>query len=155
VRRFDLRSLRFHDESETWRELPVEVAPFVFGGLEYGVEGGVVELLLHAARVDQRLTLTGSFTTVIVGPCYRCLEDARVEVSARGIEYVRGGESEEDEEEGGEGYVRVFQVDVERWVRDLIADALPLQLLCREDCRGLCAVCGLNLNERPEHAHEE
>ena len=33
--------------------------------------------------------------------------------------------------------------------------ALPPQLLCREDCAGLCAVCGENLNEAgPDHAHE-
>ena len=45
-------------------------------------------------------------------------------------------------------------VDVERWVRDLIAEALPPKLLCRDDCRGLCAVCGADLNADPEHRHD-
>jgi uncharacterized protein len=31
---------------------------------------------------------------------------------------------------------------------------LPFQPLCREDCQGLCAVCGANLNVDPEHSHE-
>ena len=35
-------------------------------------------------------------------------------------------------------------------MRDLIAEALPLKLLCRDDCRGLCAVCGADLNADPE-----
>ena len=32
---------------------------------------------------------------------------------------------------------------------------VPANLLCREDCAGLCPVCGANLNEAgPEHHHE-
>jgi uncharacterized protein len=31
---------------------------------------------------------------------------------------------------------------------------LPLQIVCRDDCKGLCPVCGENLNEAPlEHGH--
>ena len=43
MRRFDLHSLRFHDASEIWRTLPVEVAPFLYGGLEYHVPEDLVE----------------------------------------------------------------------------------------------------------------
>ena len=32
--------------------------------------------------------------------------------------------------------------------------ALPVRILCTDECRGLCAICGANLNEDPEHAHE-
>ena len=32
--------------------------------------------------------------------------------------------------------------------------ALPDQILCREDCAGLCPVCGADLNVEP-HEHEE
>lgn len=27
--------------------------------------------------------------------------------------------------------------------------------LCREDCLGLCPICGFNLNDDPEHNHGE
>jgi uncharacterized protein len=153
MKRFDLRSLRFHDASEVWRTLPVEVAPFTFGGLDYGVPDGVVETTLTAARVGDSLTLTLDFDTSVTGSCQRCLADADLPVVARGIEYVRHGESEGDDED--DGYVVAHQVDLERWVRDLIAEALPPKLLCREDCRGLCPVCGADLNADPGHAHEE
>jgi uncharacterized protein len=153
MRRFDLRSIRFGDASETWRRLPVEVAPFVFGGSEYAIVGGAVELLLTVGRVGDNLTLVGEVDSDVVGPCQRCLGDADVRVEARGVEYVRHGDAEGDEEE--EGYVASSIVDVERWVRDLIAEALPPKLLCREDCRGLCPVCGADLNADPSHRHEE
>jgi uncharacterized protein len=154
MRRFDLHSLRFGDASETWRRLPVDVEPFLFGGLEYSVPGGSVDLLLTAARVGDNVTLTAEFETDVVGPCQRCLDDADVCVEARGVEYVRHGDSE-GEEEDDEGYVVANVVDVERWTRDLIADALPPKLLCRDDCLGLCPVCGADLNADPGHGHDE
>jgi uncharacterized protein len=154
MRRFDLRALRFGDASETWRRLPVDVEPFLFGGLEYSVPGGSVDLLLTAARVGDNVTLTAEFETDVVGPCQRCLDDADVCVEARGVEYVRHGDSE-GEEEDDEGYVVANVIDVERWTRDLIADALPPKLLCRDDCLGLCPVCGADLNADPGHGHDE
>jgi uncharacterized protein len=71
----------------------------------------------------------------------------------RRIDYVRHGDSEVDDED--DGYVAAYQADLGRWVRDLIADALPAKLLCREDCRGLCDVCGADLNAVTDHRHEE
>ena len=42
----------------------------------------------------------------------------------------------------------------ERWLRDAVAEALPAQILCREECRGLCPVCGIDLNEAGDgHRH--
>ena len=159
MRRFDLRSLRFGPDSEAWRSLPVDTEPFVFGGLEYVVPGGVVDLELEAARVDDQLTLKARLDTELEGPCQRCLEAAVVPVSASGMEYVRRGDSEtgeteDDEDEALEGYARGFVLDVQRWVRDLIGDALPVKLLCREDCAGLCPVCGADLNADPGHSHD-
>lgn len=154
MRRFDLRSLRFGDASETWRRLPVEVEPFVFGGVDYEVGGGEVDFLLTVARVGDSLTLTAEFDTDVAGPCQRCLEDADVALEVRGVDYVRHGDSEGGDEED-EGYVTSSIVDLERWARDLIAETLPPKVLCRDDCRGLCAICGADLNKDPEHRHDE
>jgi uncharacterized protein len=35
-----------------------------------------------------------------------------------------------------------------------VALALPDKILCREDCAGLCPVCGRDLNREP-HEHED
>jgi uncharacterized protein len=152
MRRFDLRTLRVADGSETWRRLPVEVDPFVFGGLDYAVAGGVVDAQLTVSRVGARLTLALEVEADVLGPCQRCLGDADVHAAARGLEYSHHGDAEGDDED--EGYVAGYIVDLERWTRDLVADALPPKLLCRDDCRGLCPVCGAELNADPEHAHE-
>jgi len=44
--------------------------------------------------------------------------------------------------------------DLEALLRDTLVEALPLQPLCREDCRGLCSQCGVDLNEHPDHHHD-
>jgi len=151
MRRFNLRSLSFGERNESERRLFVDVEPFSFGGLDYEVTGGGVELTLSAARVGAQLTLRGKGVATISGPCQRCLGDAELEVPIACEDYVAGGGSEgADDEPYVEGYV----LDLTRWVRDALAEALPAQILCSAQCRGLCAVCGANLNEAGDgHVH--
>lgn len=153
MRRFDLRSLHYDDASEAWRRLPVEVAPFTFGGMTYEVVDDVVDLDLTVARVGSNLTLTASFQTALQGPCQRCLDEAVIEIDAQGVDFVHNGDSEVDPDDEESGYVESHSLDLDRWVRDLIAEALPGKLLCSDECLGLCPTCGRNLNESPEHGH--
>jgi uncharacterized protein len=80
----------------------------------------------------------------------RCLEDAApsFEVDAREIDQAGGGD------ELSSPYVDGEELDVASWARDAYALTLPAQLLCREDCAGLCPECGVNLNEEPGHGHD-
>ena len=48
-------------------------------------------------------------------------------MEVRGVEYVRHGDSEGAEDDEEETYTVSSIVDLERWVRDLIAEALPAQ----------------------------
>jgi uncharacterized protein len=41
------------------------------------------------------------------------------------------------------------ELDITDDIRDTLLLALPMKMLCTEDCRGLCAGCGANLNEEP------
>jgi uncharacterized protein len=47
------------------------------------------------------------------------------------------------------------ELDLHAWARDALALALPAQLTCRPDCAGLCPQCGANLNDEPDHRHDE
>ena len=81
----------------------------------------------------------------------RCLEPAspRLDVDAREVHQPGGGE------ELTSPYVdQSGELDLGAWARDALALALPGQITCRDDCRGLCPRCGANLNDDPEHAHE-
>jgi uncharacterized protein len=92
------------------------------------------------------------FTTRLVGPCFRCLDDAALELSIDVREYqaTTPGESEELRTP----YVTDDRLDVAAWGRDAVALELPDKILCRPGCAGLCSVCGRNLNDEP-HTHED
>lgn len=149
MRRFDLHSLRFGERSEIRRVVSVDLTPFTLGGLEYAVAGGVMEVELTASRVGAHLSLKGRGQGSLSGVCQRCLAEALVPVAVACEEYVKGGDSE-----GEDGYSRGWFLDLEGWVRDAIADSMPQQILCRDDCRGLCQECGADLNlVGADHAH--
>jgi uncharacterized protein len=81
----------------------------------------------------------------------RCLEpaDRRFEVEVREVHQPGAGDELQSPYVSDDG-----ELDVEAWARDALALALPAQITCRPDCAGLCAQCGANLNEDPDHAHE-
>jgi uncharacterized protein len=92
------------------------------------------------------------FAARLHGPCFRCLDDAVLDlpIDAREYQATSPGESEELRTP----YVVDDKLDLGAWSRDAVALALPDKILCRADCAGLCPVCGKNLNVEP-HAHEE
>jgi len=132
-------------------ELPVRVDGFSFGGERYSVPGHSVGALLDVSHTTSGYSLRLRFEAELDGPCVRCLEGAghRVEVDAREIDQPGGGD------ELSSPYLEGQELDLHGWARDALALALPAQIVCREDCAGLCAVCGENLNQAgAEHAHE-
>jgi uncharacterized protein len=133
-------------------DLHVHIEPFEFGNESYAVVPDLVPVRLDVSRTTGNgWALRVRFTAGLHGPCMRCLEPAspRFEVDAREVQQPGGLE------ELTSPYLDdVGDLDVEAWARDALALALPGQIACREDCRGLCPQCGANLNLDPEHAHD-
>ena len=40
-----------------------------------------------------------------------------------------------------------MEADITDYIRDIVLTAIPMKVLCKEDCRGLCVKCGMNLNK--------
>ncbi len=85
-------------------------------------------------------------TEVVLGiPCSRCLEEIPYPVSIKVMEEIDFGHMEEEEEFP---YLEDKVLDLDMLIFDEIVPKLPTRVLCREDCKGLCPVCGTNLNEK-------
>jgi len=149
---FDLGALRLTSGEGRRLELEVALDALTFAAETYEIQPAVVAAVLDISCMTRGgYALRLRFDAALRGPCMRCLEPAwpSVAVDAREVNQPGGGE------ELSSPYVRDDELDVRAWARDALALALPAQLLCREDCAGLCAVCGENLNEaEPDHAHE-
>lgn len=82
-------------------------------------------------------------STEIVLLCDRCLAPVRkelcFEIKERFAHTGRG--NEETETFSGD------QIDLTDFVKRGMITALPMKILCSEDCKGLCSICGKDLNE--------
>ena len=54
--------------------------------------------------------------------------------------------SDLDEEDSS--YIEDKYLDLDILIFDEVVPKLPSRVLCKEDCKGLCPVCGTNLNEK-------
>ncbi len=150
---FELAPLGLSSGDGRRLELHTAIEPFDYGGQSYAVEPFLVPVRLDVSRTTgSGWALRLRFSASLSGPCMRCLEPAGMtfEVDAREVSQPGGGEELLSPYVDQAGDV----LDLAAWARDALALALPAQLTCRADCEGLCAQCGANLNEDPDHGHE-
>jgi uncharacterized protein len=149
---FELGTLALHSGEGRSLELTVPIDPFELAGQSYSAAGGDVLVKLDVDRMTSGYALRIRYAVRLEGPCMRCLDDAGrapTEVDAREIDHPGGGEDMTSP------YMDDTELDIASWTRDALLLALPAAIVCSEDCRGLCAICGENLNTAgPEHSHE-
>jgi uncharacterized protein len=152
VKTFNLRTLKLRPGEEYRDEVEIELEPFELGGERYLPVPEKVPAELAISRASTGAVFELRFGIRLHGPCYRCLEDAVLDlpISAREYQATSPGDAEELKTQ----YVVDDRLDLTAWARDATALALPDKILCRPDCAGLCPVCGRNLNDEP-HTHDE
>ena len=132
--------------------LEVPVAGFDFGGQRYGVRDGFVDARLDVDHTTTGYSLRVRFEAALEGPCMRCLDPAEqaVAVDLREVDQPGGGEELSSPYVDGRGPRRGGLGP-----RRPGARPSRRRSCAREDCLGLCTICGENLNTAgPGHAHE-
>jgi len=147
----NLRTLRLRSGEQYRTTETLMLEPFDLGGQRYAPVPDEVAAEVVVTQATTGTVFELSFAVRLEGPCFRCLEDAALDLKIRAREYQAN--DPEGDEELATAYVHEDRLDLEEWARDAIADLLPEQILCREDCAGLCPECGRNLNDEP-HEHE-
>jgi len=152
MKSFNLRQLKLRPGEEHRDEIQLDLEPFELGGERYLPVPDTVPAELAVTKATTGTVFRLGFTTRLHGPCYRCLEDAVLEVPIAAREYQ--ATDPEGSDELRNPYLDADNLDLALWARDAVALALPDKILCRADCAGLCPVCGKDLNEEP-HTHDE
>lgn len=100
--------------------------------------------------------LDASLTYVQTLRCVRCLEGFETPVASEVSLLIRVGEPETsaeelelEEEDLGILSIEEPQLDTHPILLEQVHLGVPMKPLCREDCTGLCADCGQNLNAGP------
>jgi uncharacterized protein len=115
-----------------------------------------------------RVLLKGAFSASVKAPCKRCVKDVQLSVPVKfELNLVpqapvrdddEDGEADDDGKAPRAGSFRLEEVDSEPFdgktiqldpiIREQLLLALPVSVVCKDDCSGLCTVCGQDLNEK-------
>lgn len=112
---------------------------------------GTVEL---SAGSLGEIRVKGHVTVRMEADCDRCLEPAACPVDSDFELYYRpvtggyGEEKELGEDEAQMGFYEGDGLELNDVLREQVLLALPMQRICREDCKGICPVCGQNRNQK-------
>jgi uncharacterized protein len=125
-----------------------ELSPFADSVIK--VEAAGIELTIQ--KSGEEFFCQGQVTAQVVMECARCLGEFTTELSGSADFVVCSQIKTDGQEDVPDDEDRVyfkgteFKVDVTEPVRQAMVLAVPLKPLCSEDCKGLCAMCGANLN---------
>jgi len=117
-----------------------------------------IKTALRAIRIGDMIEVTGRIDTQIRLPCGRCLEEYEIPLKSRvDLTYVqRIPDAPEDEPleeielkaaDMGLTHFQGENIDLRDGIQEQVILAIPIKALCRENCKGLCASCGHDLNE--------
>ena len=129
-------------------EITLKRFDFPFGS--YPVEKASPLSLTITNKGKKVLQLEGKITLEVVIPCARCLEDVRTTLE---IDFDKEVDMKLSEEERLDAldesdFLHGYNLDVDKLVYGEALLNWPSRVLCKEDCKGLCNVCGQNLNRK-------
>jgi uncharacterized protein len=115
-----------------------------------------VNVDLEIQRRTDHVRITGRVVGVLQVVCHRCLGsfpfplDEGVDVFL--LEEGKAPQEEELELDAEDMDYEFFDgevIDIDQLIAEQIFLALPVKVLCSDNCKGLCPRCGVNLNEEP------
>lgn len=137
---------------------------------------GPLAVSLDLTNVEGLVAVTGVLEGTIVRECVRCLKEyedplafsvraAFIPEPKSAPRYpkrvdsrkarAKGVEAEPEEEPDDQYQYQGNQLELVSMLREHVILSAPMQPLCGDDCLGLCARCGKNLNEGPCQCVEE
>lgn len=117
-----------------------------------------LDLDLRFQSVSEGVLVTGTVSAPTTGECVRCLAatSGRIEIVLTELFAYPDSTTEATTEKDEIGHLIEGTVDLEQAIVDAVGLELPLSPVCRDDCPGLCSVCGIALAEaEPGHRHEQ
>ena len=106
-------------------------------------------VVLHIQNQENKtLFIKGSVDITVGIPCGRCLEEVPTQICFdidKKLDISDNVLIDDEMEEND--YLIGLELDVERLFYAEILVNWPMRVLCKEDCEGICNVCGMNLNK--------
>ncbi|MEE1314440.1 MAG: DUF177 domain-containing protein [Faecalimonas sp.] len=128
--------------------IPVELTVFqnTWGSFPI-IEKEEMHLVVEHVK-EREISIQGCTNLVLEIPCDRCLEPVHVPFALQFTKNVDLQESEDvqRDELDEKNYIEGYHLDVDQLLCNEILVGWPMKILCSEDCKGICNVCGQNQN---------
>jgi uncharacterized protein len=106
---------------------------------------------LRASKSGDEIIVQGGVDAIVEAECARCLEVYELEIDPRIQFVIQLLDTNQPQYSDDDDFVILPRTTGEYEISDRVREAiileLPLKPLCSENCRGLCPMCGANLNE--------
>lgn len=119
-----------------------------FNGETYDIIRKEPFKLTVASTGARKYFIEGSTSVTLEIPCARCLEPVPYVCELEFDRELALSDQNEDKQEEAdkEPYISGYNLDVDQLVYNELLQSLPMKVLCKEDCKGICNRCGTNLN---------
>lgn len=128
------------------REVPLEMTCFESRMGSFAVTCASPVSLRITNAGPGRAKIEGGVKLTFQTNCDRCLKELSTVLELH-FDRIAVVKAEEDEEADELSLTQESQLDVETFVHNEILVNWPAKILCREDCKGICPVCGQDLNQ--------
>lgn len=132
------------------RDVDIDMTAYEEKGNAYSLrEVSKLSLVLTNLEVN-RVRIQGTAELVFAGACDRCLTEVLfpMKLSVDRIVVPQELFTEDDEEVDDLSFLEGFYLNTEVLLHNEIMENWPAKILCKEDCKGICPVCGENRNVR-------
>ena len=120
--------------------------------------GAPLDLDLRVESVSEGVLVSGTVSAPVSGECSRCLTsfEERIHVEVTELYAYPDSLTEATTDDDEVGRVIADTVDLEQPIIDAVGLELSFSPVCRDDCPGLCATCGVVLADaEPGHHHDQ
>ncbi len=129
---------------EEWN-LPLELTAVDFMGNQYPISNQPDVKILAENIGKNQLHFQIKTKIHLTMTCDRCLDEVPWECE---VEIEKDyDKSDYDDEWNQEGFIQKNELDLERLIVSELLPKIPMKVLCKDDCKGICPVCGANQNK--------
>lgn len=133
---------------ERTESIPYEPNNFSYMGGLYIIRDKVPALIRFTNVGKGRVLMKGGMRFALEAPCDRCLKVVKVPVELVFEQEIFSPEAvSQMEEQDQQGFMHEYELDTEEFLTSEILLNMPVKVLCKPDCKGICKKCGHNLNE--------
>jgi len=144
VKKISREGLVLHNNVEVDENLLIEESGYFLKDLEYTVH--------FSLDGDRRIRAKGEIKTAISLNCVRCTEpfeqpiQSKFDIILFPIGLIQGTSAVLNDQDTEYIFYEGDQIDLVKILMEQVNLFIPFKPVCNEDCRGICPVCGVNLN---------